>query len=44
MNEREPLDEPPPIAGSWRRLYAGVVVYLAAMIALFWIFTRTYSR
>jgi hypothetical protein len=36
--------EPPPILGSWRRLYWAVVLYLAAIIALFTVFTRAYNR
>ena len=35
-------DEPPPFLGSWRRVYLSVVLYLAAIIALFYAFTKTY--
>jgi hypothetical protein len=31
-------DEPPPVGGSWNRIYAAVVVYTCALIAvLYWI-------
>ncbi len=32
-------EEPPPFGGSWRRLYAAVLVNLAALVALFYLFT-----
>jgi hypothetical protein len=37
-------DEKPPFFATWGRLYAAVVVYLAALIALFATFTRSYNR
>jgi hypothetical protein len=37
-------DEPPPILGTWRRLYTAVLAYLAVLIALFFLFTRTFER
>ncbi|MCX6624070.1 MAG: hypothetical protein NTY38_24010 [Acidobacteria bacterium] len=41
---REPLpDEPPPFLGRWSRVYAVVLVYLALLITLFYVFSRTYS-
>ncbi len=36
-------EEPPPILGTWRRLYAAVIVYLAALIALFFVFGRSFT-
>ena len=39
---RDVPDEPPPFLGSWRRVYIGVVVYLAVLIGLFYVFTRAY--
>jgi len=33
-------DEPPPILGSWRRIYITVIGYLALLILAFYIFTR----
>jgi hypothetical protein len=34
------IEEPPPILGTWRRLYTAVLVYLAVLIVLFYVFTR----
>lgn len=36
-------DEPPPFFGSWRRLYAAVLAYLAALIGAFFVFMRAFS-
>jgi len=36
-------DEPPPLLGTWRRLYTFVVCYLAFLIALFYVFSRVVS-
>lgn len=36
-------DDPPPFLGSWRRVYIGVLLYLASLIVLFYIFTRVFS-
>jgi len=36
-------DEPPPILGSWSRIYVLVLVYLALLIALSYGFTRYFS-
>jgi len=36
-------DEPPPILGTWPRLYAVVAAFLAALIALFTWFTKTFE-
>ena len=40
---RDAGDEPPRFFGSWRRLYALVLIALAAEIALFWVFTRAFG-
>jgi hypothetical protein len=37
---KEMADEPPPVLGSWRNVYIFVLAYEAAVIALFYIFTR----
>jgi hypothetical protein len=29
--------------GSWRRIYLGVIIYLAGLIVLFWLFTRAFA-
>jgi len=36
-------DEPPPFLGSWRRVYTAVLLYLAILIAGFYVFTRVYA-
>ena len=35
-------EEPPPFGGSWGTLYAAVLVNLAALVALFYLFTRAF--
>ena len=35
-------DEPPPIGGSWKTLYAVVLLTLAVLVVLFHLFTRTF--
>ncbi len=41
---REQLpDEPPPFLGTWPRVYAAILIYLASLIALFYVFTRMFS-
>ena len=37
------IEEPPPILGTWRRLYTAVLVYLAVLIVLFYVFTRVFN-
>lgn len=37
---RDVHDEPPPFLGTWRRVYWGVVIYLALIIAACYGFTR----
>jgi hypothetical protein len=37
------IDEPPPFLGTWSRVYTGILIYLAALIALFYGFTRFFS-
>ena len=36
-------DEPPPFFGTWGRVYVGVVIYLAILIGLFYLFTRAFQ-
>jgi hypothetical protein len=36
-------DEPPPILGTWRRIYVLVLCYVALLIAGFYIFTRVFA-
>ncbi len=40
---RVTVDEPPPLLGTWRRVYALVVVYLAFLIVLFYLFARAFN-
>ncbi len=35
-------DDPPPFLGTWRRVYIGVLIYLAGLIGVFYLFTRAY--
>jgi hypothetical protein len=44
MEEEKPVvDEPPPVLGTWPRVYAFVVGYLAVLIALFYLFTKLFE-
>ena len=36
------IEEPPPIGGSWRTLYTVVLLNLAVLIVLFYLFTRAF--
>ena len=36
-------DEPPPFLGTWSRVYAAILIYLALLIFGFYLFTRTYA-
>jgi hypothetical protein len=36
-------EEPPPFGGSWRTLYAAVLLNLAALVLLFQLFTRAFG-
>ncbi len=38
-----PHDEPPPFLGTWRRVYGSVLIYLAALIAVFYIFGAVFT-
>jgi hypothetical protein len=37
------MSEPPPVGKTWRRLYAAVLLWLAAQIALFYAFTKAFE-
>lgn len=37
------IDDQPPILGSWRNLYAAVLLALLAEVALFYWFTRAFA-
>ncbi len=36
-------DEPPPVGGSWSTLYAVVLLNLALLVLLFYLFTRAFA-
>jgi hypothetical protein len=36
-------DEPPPFLGTWNNVYLGIVLYLAALIALFGWFSAAFT-
>ena len=40
--QEAPIEEPPPFGGSWRFLYAVVLLTLAVLIVLFYVFTRAF--
>ena len=39
---RTPEDERPPFGGRWRTLYALVLLWLAAQVVLFYLFTEAF--
>jgi hypothetical protein len=41
---RESPEEPPPLLGSWKRVYVSVLLYLAGLISLFYLFTRMLNQ
>jgi len=36
-------EEPPPVLGSWPRVYAAVVVYLLILVVLLYLATRYFT-
>jgi hypothetical protein len=42
-NERTPPEAPPPFGGSWKALYTAVLINLAVITALFYLFTRYFG-
>ena len=38
-----PRENPPPFGRSWATLYAVVLATLAALVALFYLFTRSFA-
>jgi len=41
--EKVILDEPPPFLGTWPRVYRFVLIVLALVIFLAWLFTKHYA-
>jgi hypothetical protein len=39
---RDVIDEAPPFLGKWSNVYRFVIIYLAAVITLFYFFTAAY--
>jgi hypothetical protein len=35
-------EQPPPFGGRWRNLYAAVLINLALLVVLFYLFTRAF--
>jgi len=42
-NERQGADEPPPLGGSWARLYTAVLAGLVLLVVAFTVITRHFS-
>jgi len=40
---RTPSDEPPPFLRTWKRLYTAILLYLALLIVVFYLFTRAFE-
>ncbi len=40
---RAVVDDPPPFLGTWGRVYAAILIYLALLIFGFYLFTRAYA-
>ncbi|MBI3681270.1 MAG: hypothetical protein HY235_12855 [Acidobacteria bacterium] len=36
-------DDPPPFLGAWPRVYVAVVIYLALLIVLFYLFAVSFT-
>ncbi len=43
QTKRPTRDEPPPFGRSWKTLYTAVLINLAALVALFYLFTRYFG-
>ena len=43
LPEKAILDEPPPFLHTWNRVYRFILVYLALIIFLAWLFTKHYA-
>ena len=37
------IDEPPPVLGTWPPVYVFVLCWLAVVIALFYLFSRSFA-
>lgn len=43
MSDQRPVNEPPPFGRSWTMLYAAVLINLAVLILLFYLFTKVFE-
>jgi hypothetical protein len=43
LDNRDYPDDPPPILGTWNRVYIAVLIYLALTILGFWIFSVVFT-
>jgi hypothetical protein len=43
VKEPASCEEPPPFLGSWGRVYGAVLLYLASLIALFYLFGKLFT-
>ena len=43
IEEEKIIEEKPPVLSNWNQLYAIVLINLALLIVLFYIFTKTFS-
>jgi hypothetical protein len=41
--EPEPADERPPLFSSWKKLYAVVLLHLAFLIVIYYLFTKAFE-
>jgi len=42
LHTRDVPDEAPPFLGTWKRVYIAVLIYLAALITVFYLFAQAY--
>ena len=42
-DSKRAAEGPPPVGGSWRVLYAAVLLNLAVLVLLFYLFTRAFG-
>jgi hypothetical protein len=44
MSDPRDPEEPPPILGTWRRVYTAVIAWILLLITLFYWFTKAWNR
>ena len=40
---KQPIDEPPPFLGTWKRVYTAVILYLIVLVSLFYVFMKVFT-